>query len=58
MLAPSDRTYFPLEDFPKIYGYSNSDLCCRRKCYPQAKCGHDQIGQTQSHPFTVRYIVL
>ena len=49
MLAPTDRSYFPLADFPKaaeIYGYSSSDLCCRRKCYPQAKCGHDQIGQS------------
>ena len=48
MLAPADRSYFPLEDFPKaaeIYGYSSYDLCCRRQCYPQAKCGDGQIGQ-------------
>ena len=48
MFAPPDRSYFPLEDFPKtaeIYGYSSYDLCCRRKCYPQATCGNDEIGQ-------------
>ena len=66
MLLPLDRSYFPLEDFPKtaeIYGYSSSDLCCRRKCYPQAKCGNDQIGQSPvssllSHTLTVRYRVV
>ena len=47
-MVRTDRSYYPLEDFPRaaeIFGYGSYDQCCRRRCYPQAKCGHDQIGK-------------
>ena len=42
-----DRTHFPLSTFPhlaEIRGYEAGTKCCRRRCTPQARCGHDTFG--------------
>ena len=56
MFDLTDRSYYPLDAFPRaaeIFGYSSTDLCCRRRCYPQAKCGHDQIGKLPFHYYKI-----
>ena len=43
-----DRAFFPLSEFPsaaQLHGFSSSDLCCRRRCYPQTPCGDGQVRQ-------------
>ena len=42
-----DRGYFPLDKYPKaaeVFGYSSSDKCCRRRCYPQSQCDDGVFG--------------
>ena len=43
----TNRNFFPLDLYPtlaQIYGYTDTDKCCLRKCVPYAKCGHNAVG--------------
>ena len=43
-----DRDFFALSEFPTaaaLHGFSSSDNCCRRRCYPQTPCGDGQVSR-------------